>query len=66
MPPGERHSLSVVGHLCTGGTSGHSMLSLSMYRIRVAYDSVYRQLFGYRSFGSVSNLQHFLGRKTWN
>ena len=29
------------------------------------YNSIFRKLFGYRYFESVSNLQHFLGRPTW-
>ena len=33
--------------------------------LRVAYNSIFRKLFGYRYFESVSNLQHFLGRPTW-
>ena len=33
--------------------------------LRVAYNSVFRKLFGYRSYESVTNLQHSLGRKTW-
>ena len=33
--------------------------------LRVAYNSVFRQIFGYRRFESVSNLQHALGRLTW-
>ena len=33
--------------------------------MRVAYNSVYRKIFGYRVFESVTNLQHSLGRKTW-
>ena len=33
--------------------------------LRVAYNSVFRKLFGYRSFESVTNLQHSLSRKTW-
>ena len=33
--------------------------------LRVAYNSVFRKLFGYRHFESVTNLQHLLGRKTW-
>lgn len=33
--------------------------------LRVAYNSVFRKLFGYRSFESVTNLQHSLFRKTW-
>ena len=32
---------------------------------RVAYNSVFRRLFGYRQFESVTNLQHAMGRKTW-
>ena len=33
--------------------------------LRVAYNSIYRKLFGYRYFESVTNLQHALGRPTW-
>ena len=33
--------------------------------MRVAYNAIYRRLFGYRHFESVTNLQHSLGRKTW-
>ena len=33
--------------------------------LRVAYNAVFRKLFGYRYFESVTNLQHQLGRKTW-
>lgn len=33
--------------------------------LRVAYNSVFRKLFGYRQFESVTNLQHSLGRQTW-
>ena len=33
--------------------------------MRVAYNSIYRRIFGYRHFESVTNLQHSLGRKTW-
>ena len=33
--------------------------------LRVAYNSIFRKLFGYRYFESVSNLQHALGRLTW-
>ena len=33
--------------------------------LRVAYNSLFRKLFAYRSYESVTNLQHFLGRKTW-
>ena len=33
--------------------------------LRVAYNSVFRKLFGYRYFESVSNLQHSLERLTW-
>ena len=33
--------------------------------MRVAYNSIYRKLFGYRTFESVTNLQHSLGRYTW-
>ena len=33
--------------------------------LRVAYNSIFRKLFGYRYFESVTNLQHSLGRPTW-
>ena len=33
--------------------------------LRVGYNSVFRKIFGYRYFESVSNLQHALGRPTW-
>ena len=33
--------------------------------LRVAYNSVFQKLFGYRYFESVSNLQHSLERLTW-
>ena len=33
--------------------------------LRVAYDSIFRKIFGYRIFESVTELQHALGRKTW-
>ena len=33
--------------------------------MRVAYNSIFRKLFGYRSFESVTNLQHCLHRPTW-
>ena len=33
--------------------------------LRVAYNSIFRRIFGYRYFESVSNLQHSLGRLTW-
>ena len=34
-------------------------------QLRVAYNSVFRKLFGYRWSQSVSALQSFLGRHTW-
>ena len=34
-------------------------------QMRVAYNSIFRKLFGYRYFESVTNLQHALGRPTW-
>ena len=34
-------------------------------QLRVAYNSVFRKIFGYRWSQSVSALQSFLGRKTW-
>ena len=33
--------------------------------LRVAYNSIFRKIFGYRHFESVTNLQHALGRPTW-
>ena len=33
--------------------------------LRVAYNSVFRKLFGYCYFESVTNLQHSLNRLTW-
>ena len=33
--------------------------------LRVAYNSIFRKLFNYRYFESVTNLQHSLGRPTW-
>ena len=34
-------------------------------QLRVAYNSVFRKIFGYRWSESVSALQGFLGRPTW-
>ena len=33
--------------------------------LRVAYNSIFRKVFGYRIFESVTNLQHSLRRQTW-
>ena len=33
--------------------------------LRVAYNSIFRKIFGYRYFESVTNLQHSLQRHTW-
>ena len=33
--------------------------------LRVAYNAIFRRLFGYRMFESVTGLQHALGRHTW-
>ena len=33
--------------------------------LRIAYNAVFRKLFGYRVFESVTNLQHSLNRLTW-
>ena len=33
--------------------------------LRVVYNSVFRKIFGYRVFESVTNLQHALKRQTW-
>ena len=34
-------------------------------RLRVAYNSIFRRIFGYRDWESVTNLQHALRRPTW-
>ena len=34
-------------------------------KLRVAYNSIFRQIFGYRISESVTDLQHQLGRPTW-
>ena len=34
-------------------------------KLRVAYNSIYRRVFGYRNWESVTNLQHALNRPTW-
>ena len=34
-------------------------------RLRVAYNSIYRRIFGYRNWESVTNLQHALHHPTW-
>ena len=34
-------------------------------KLRVAYNSIFRQVFGYQRNESVSELQHQLGRPTW-
>ena len=34
-------------------------------KIRCAYNSLYRQIFGYKQFESVTNLQISIGRPTW-
>ena len=34
-------------------------------KMRVAYNSIYRRIFGYRMSESVTQLQHELGRQTW-
>ena len=34
-------------------------------KLRVAYNSLFRQIFGYRRSESVTDLQHQLGRLTW-
>ena len=33
--------------------------------LRVVFNSVFRRIFGYRQFESVTNLQHAMGRPTW-
>ena len=34
-------------------------------RVRVAYNSIFRKIFDYRWSQSVTDLQHFLSRPTW-
>ena len=34
-------------------------------RLRVPYNSMYRKIFGYRTWESVTELQHALQRPTW-
>ena len=34
-------------------------------KMRVAYNSIFRRLFGYRDWESVTELQHALKRPTW-
>ena len=34
-------------------------------KLRVAYNAVFRRIFQFRIFESVTDLQHFLGRDTW-
>ena len=34
-------------------------------QLRVAYNSLFRKIFSYRRFESVTALQHFLGKPTW-
>ena len=34
-------------------------------RLRVAYNSIFRKIFGYRTWESVTDLQHALKRPTW-
>ena len=34
-------------------------------QLRVAYNAIYRKIFGYAYFESVTNLQHTLGHSTW-
>ena len=34
-------------------------------QLRVAYNSLFRKIFGYRRTQSVTALQHFVGRLTW-
>ena len=34
-------------------------------KLRVAYNSIFRRVFGYRDWESVTNLQHALNRPTW-
>ena len=34
-------------------------------KLRVAYNSIYRRLFSYRTYESVTTLQGFIGKPTW-
>ena len=34
-------------------------------QLRVAYNAIFRKVFRYRHWESVTNLQHALGRETW-
>ena len=58
----ESHCLPILAHAIevTDVTNRDERRSL-----RVAYNSIFRKLFGYWQFESVTNLQHFLGRQTW-
>ena len=51
--------------LTYGGETIHVADRNENRSMRVAYNSIYRRIFGYRHFESVTNLQHSLGRKTW-
>ena len=50
-------------------TYGMELVSFSDYRekskIRKAYNSLFRRIYGYRTFESVTDLQLSLGRPTW-
>ena len=41
------------------------LLKIERRSMRVAYNAIFRKLFGYRMFESVTNLQHALERDTW-
>ena len=63
-----------LGNLATGNGrnatgKSHRLISVAdrdeRQRLRVAYNSIFRKLFGYRDWESVTNLQHALNRPTW-
>ena len=58
----ESHCVSIL----TYGIEVISVANRDMRRqLRVAYNSVFRRIFNYRSFQSVRELQSFLNRPTW-
>ena len=58
----EAHCLSILSYAIEViSVSDRDMRS----KLRVAYNSLFRQVFGYRRSESVTDLQHQLGRPTW-
>ena len=58
----ETHCLSVLSY---GIEIIHVSNPDTRRRLRVAYNSIFRQVFGYRLRDSVTDLQHTLKRPTW-